>query len=149
MTSSFSCSFQSTSVTCIIIFCCGLPQGLALAHFVWIAPLQVALLMGLLWDMLEASALSGLALLIVMAFFQAWLGQMMMKYRWQDYFKIFQYIFLKHVGLRSLYHFIKGLWLCPCYKRGVQRVFTVLGKSRTSLYSCSSSCLNKMKGNMQ
>ncbi|KAF2974586.1 hypothetical protein EK904_001453 [Melospiza melodia maxima] len=26
-------------------------EGLALAHFVWIAPLQVALLMGLLWDM--------------------------------------------------------------------------------------------------
>ncbi|XP_061229035.1 cystic fibrosis transmembrane conductance regulator isoform X2 [Neopsephotus bourkii] len=56
-------------------------EGLALAHFVWIAPLQVALLMGLLWDMLEASAFSGLAFLIVVAFFQAWLGQMMMKYR--------------------------------------------------------------------
>ncbi|OPJ68728.1 cystic fibrosis transmembrane conductance regulator [Patagioenas fasciata] len=56
-------------------------EGLALAHFVWIAPLQVALLMGLLWDMLEASAFSGLALLVVLAFFQAWLGQMMMKYR--------------------------------------------------------------------
>uniref|UniRef100_A0A8B9MIS4 Cystic fibrosis transmembrane conductance regulator n=1 Tax=Accipiter nisus TaxID=211598 RepID=A0A8B9MIS4_9AVES len=56
-------------------------EGLALAHFVWIAPLQVALLMGLLWDMLEASAFSGLAFLIVLAFFQAWLGQMMMKYR--------------------------------------------------------------------
>lgn len=52
-----------------------------MAHFVWIAPLQVALLMGLLWDMLEASAFSGLTLLVVMAFFQAWLGQMMMKYR--------------------------------------------------------------------
>jgi len=48
---------------------------------VWIAPLQVALLMGLLWDMLQASAFAGLAFLIVMAFFQAWLGQMMMKYR--------------------------------------------------------------------
>ncbi|XP_010187754.1 PREDICTED: cystic fibrosis transmembrane conductance regulator-like, partial [Mesitornis unicolor] len=56
-------------------------EGLALAHFVWIAPLQVALLMGLLWDMLEASAFSGLALLIVLALFQAWLGQRMMKYR--------------------------------------------------------------------
>lgn len=82
MTSFFSRGFQSISLTCIIIiFCCGLPQGLALAHFVWIAPLQVALLMGLLWDMLEASAFSGLAFLIVLAFFQAWLGQMMMKYR--------------------------------------------------------------------
>uniref|UniRef100_A0A8C3Y7I0 Cystic fibrosis transmembrane conductance regulator n=1 Tax=Catharus ustulatus TaxID=91951 RepID=A0A8C3Y7I0_CATUS len=56
-------------------------EGLALAHFVWIAPLQVALLMGLLWDMLEASAFAGLALLIVMVLVQAWLGQMMMKYR--------------------------------------------------------------------
>lgn len=106
----FLYSFQSTSVTCIIIiFCLGLPQGLALAHFVWIAPLQVALLMGLLWDMLGASAFSGLALLIVLAFFQAWLGQMMMKYRWCVCFKISQYVFLKHVGLRSLYHLIKSL----------------------------------------
>ncbi|KAF4800242.1 Cystic fibrosis transmembrane conductance regulator [Turdus rufiventris] len=56
-------------------------EGLALAHFVWIAPLQVTLLMGLLWDMLEASAFAGLALLIVMVLVQAWLGQMMMKYR--------------------------------------------------------------------
>uniref|UniRef100_A0A8C3K776 Cystic fibrosis transmembrane conductance regulator n=1 Tax=Calidris pygmaea TaxID=425635 RepID=A0A8C3K776_9CHAR len=56
-------------------------KGLALAHFVWIAPLQVALLMGLLWDMLEASAFSGLTLLVVLAFLQAGLGQMMMKYR--------------------------------------------------------------------
>uniref|UniRef100_A0A8C3PNZ8 Cystic fibrosis transmembrane conductance regulator n=1 Tax=Calidris pygmaea TaxID=425635 RepID=A0A8C3PNZ8_9CHAR len=56
-------------------------EGLALAHFVWIAPLQVALLMGLLWDMLEASAFSGLTLLVVLAFLQAGLGQMMMKYR--------------------------------------------------------------------
>ncbi|KAM8979853.1 cystic fibrosis transmembrane conductance regulator isoform 4-T4 [Sarcophilus harrisii] len=56
-------------------------EGLALAHFVWIVPLQVVLLMGLLWDLLQASAFSGLAFLIVLALFQAWLGQMMMKYR--------------------------------------------------------------------
>uniref|UniRef100_A0A8C3V9M6 Cystic fibrosis transmembrane conductance regulator n=1 Tax=Catharus ustulatus TaxID=91951 RepID=A0A8C3V9M6_CATUS len=48
-------------------------EGLALAHFVWIAPLQVALLMGLLWDMLEASAFAGLALLIVMVLVQDFL----------------------------------------------------------------------------
>ncbi|XP_074124309.1 cystic fibrosis transmembrane conductance regulator [Sminthopsis crassicaudata] len=56
-------------------------EGLALAHFVWIVPLQVVLLMGLLWDLLQASAFCGLAFLIVLALFQAWLGQMMMKYR--------------------------------------------------------------------
>ncbi|XP_043823514.1 cystic fibrosis transmembrane conductance regulator [Dromiciops gliroides] len=56
-------------------------EGLALAHFVWIGPLQVVLLMGLLWDLLQASAFCGLAFLIVLALFQAWLGQMMMKYR--------------------------------------------------------------------
>ncbi|XP_027700815.1 cystic fibrosis transmembrane conductance regulator isoform X3 [Vombatus ursinus] len=56
-------------------------EGLALAHFVWIVPLQVVLLMGLLWELLQASAFCGLAFLIVLALFQAWLGQMMMKYR--------------------------------------------------------------------
>ncbi|XP_068788712.1 cystic fibrosis transmembrane conductance regulator isoform X1 [Struthio camelus] len=56
-------------------------EGLALAHFVWIAPLQVVLLMGLLWEMLQASAFSGLAFLIIMVLFQAWLGRRMMKYR--------------------------------------------------------------------
>ncbi|NWI17763.1 CFTR regulator, partial [Crypturellus soui] len=56
-------------------------EGLALAHFVWIAPLQVILLMGLLWEMLQASAFSGLAFLIILVLFQAWLGRRMMKYR--------------------------------------------------------------------
>lgn len=61
--------------------CDFISQGLALAHFVWIAPLQVALLMGLLWDLLQASAFCGLAFLIILALFQAALGRMMMKYR--------------------------------------------------------------------
>ncbi|ELK30420.1 Cystic fibrosis transmembrane conductance regulator [Myotis davidii] len=56
-------------------------EGLALAHFVWIAPLQVTLLMGLLWELLQASAFCGLAFLIVLSIFQAFLGRMMMKYR--------------------------------------------------------------------
>uniref|UniRef100_A0A8C8RK61 Cystic fibrosis transmembrane conductance regulator n=1 Tax=Pelusios castaneus TaxID=367368 RepID=A0A8C8RK61_9SAUR len=56
-------------------------EGLALAHFVWIAPLQVVLLMGLLCEMLHASAICGLGFLIVVVLFQAWLGRMMMKYR--------------------------------------------------------------------
>ncbi|EGW11486.1 Cystic fibrosis transmembrane conductance regulator, partial [Cricetulus griseus] len=56
-------------------------EGLALAHFVWIAPLQVALLMGLLWELLQFSAFCGLGLLIILVFFQAILGKMMVKYR--------------------------------------------------------------------
>ncbi|KAH0616582.1 hypothetical protein JD844_027796 [Phrynosoma platyrhinos] len=44
-------------------------EGLALAHFVWIAPLQVLLLMGLLWDMLQASAFCGLGFLILIILF--------------------------------------------------------------------------------
>ncbi|XP_035866733.1 cystic fibrosis transmembrane conductance regulator isoform X3 [Phyllostomus discolor] len=63
-------------------------EGLALAHFVWIAPLQVTLLMGLLWELLQASAFYGLALLIVLALVQAALGRMMMKYRDQRAGKI-------------------------------------------------------------
>ncbi|XP_060100829.1 cystic fibrosis transmembrane conductance regulator [Heteronotia binoei] len=63
-------------------------EGLALAHFVWIAPLQVVLLLGLLWEMLEASAFCGLGFLILVALFQAWLGRMMMKYRDQRAGKI-------------------------------------------------------------
>ncbi|KAG8577538.1 hypothetical protein GDO81_010214 [Engystomops pustulosus] len=56
-------------------------EGLALAHFVWIAPLQVILLMGLIWDLLQASAFCGLGFLVILALFQAWLGRRMMKYR--------------------------------------------------------------------
>ncbi|XP_076972793.1 cystic fibrosis transmembrane conductance regulator isoform X3 [Tamandua tetradactyla] len=63
-------------------------EGLALAHFVWIAPLQVALLMGLIWDLLQASAFSGLGVLIILAIFQAGFGRMMMKYRDQRAGKI-------------------------------------------------------------
>ncbi|XP_032762805.1 cystic fibrosis transmembrane conductance regulator-like [Rattus rattus] len=56
-------------------------EGLALAHFIWIAPLQVILLMGLLWDLLQFSAFCGLGLLIILVIFQAILGKMMAKYR--------------------------------------------------------------------
>lgn len=63
-------------------------EGLALAHFVWIAPLQVALLMGLLWDLLQFSAFCGLGLLIILVILQAILGKMMVKYRDQRAAKI-------------------------------------------------------------
>ncbi|XP_064418015.1 cystic fibrosis transmembrane conductance regulator [Latimeria chalumnae] len=56
-------------------------EGVAIAPFVWIAPLQVILLMGLIWDLVEASAFCGLAFLIILAFFQAWLGQKIMQCR--------------------------------------------------------------------
>ncbi|KAG9490170.1 hypothetical protein GDO78_005841 [Eleutherodactylus coqui] len=56
-------------------------EGLALAHFVWIAPLQVILLIGLIWDLIQASVFCGLGFLIILAFFQAWLGRRMMTYR--------------------------------------------------------------------
>lgn len=76
--------FLSSRLVCLSVtgfHCDFIFQGLALAHFVWIVPLQVALLMGLLWDLLQASAFCGLAFLIVLALFQAVLGRMMMKYR--------------------------------------------------------------------
>ncbi|XP_066489763.1 cystic fibrosis transmembrane conductance regulator [Tiliqua scincoides] len=63
-------------------------EGLALAHFVWIAPLQVLLLMGLICETLNATAFCGLGLLILIVLFQAWLGRMMMKYRDQRAGKI-------------------------------------------------------------
>uniref|UniRef100_A0A8C3T844 Cystic fibrosis transmembrane conductance regulator n=1 Tax=Chelydra serpentina TaxID=8475 RepID=A0A8C3T844_CHESE len=42
-------------------------EGLALAHFVWIAPLQVVLLMGLLLEMLGPSAFCGFGFLIIVS----------------------------------------------------------------------------------
>ncbi|XP_029471843.1 cystic fibrosis transmembrane conductance regulator [Rhinatrema bivittatum] len=56
-------------------------EGLALAHFVWIAPMQVLLLMGLMWDLLAAFSFCGLGFLILVVLFQAWLGRSMMNYR--------------------------------------------------------------------
>ncbi|XP_067906630.1 cystic fibrosis transmembrane conductance regulator isoform X1 [Heterodontus francisci] len=56
-------------------------EGLAVAHFVWIAPVQVVLLMGLLWNELTEFAFCGLGFLIMLALFQAWLGKKMMQYR--------------------------------------------------------------------
>ncbi|XP_072341347.1 cystic fibrosis transmembrane conductance regulator isoform X4 [Scyliorhinus torazame] len=56
-------------------------EGLAVAHYVWIAPVQVVLLMGLLWNELTEFAFCGLGFLIMLALFQAWLGKKMMQYR--------------------------------------------------------------------
>uniref|UniRef100_A0A8C5LDP6 ABC transmembrane type-1 domain-containing protein n=1 Tax=Jaculus jaculus TaxID=51337 RepID=A0A8C5LDP6_JACJA len=56
-------------------------EGFTVAHFIWIAPLQVILLMGLLWELLQASSFCGLGLLIVLSIFQAIIGKMIMNYR--------------------------------------------------------------------
>ncbi|KAG2459835.1 CFTR regulator, partial [Polypterus senegalus] len=56
-------------------------EGLALAHFVWIAPLQCILLMGFIWQLVEASAFCGLAALTLLAIIQACLAQRMVHYR--------------------------------------------------------------------
>ncbi|XP_007892786.1 cystic fibrosis transmembrane conductance regulator isoform X1 [Callorhinchus milii] len=56
-------------------------EGLALAHYVWIGPVQVVLLMGLLWNELTEFAFCGLGFLIILALFQAWIGKKMMRYR--------------------------------------------------------------------
>nr|P26362.1 RecName: Full=Cystic fibrosis transmembrane conductance regulator; Short=CFTR; AltName: Full=ATP-binding cassette sub-family C member 7; AltName: Full=Channel conductance-controlling ATPase; AltName: Full=Dogfish transmembrane conductance regulator; AltName: Full=cAMP-dependent chloride channel [Squalus acanthias]AAA49616.1 cystic fibrosis transmembrane conductance regulator [Squalus acanthias] len=56
-------------------------EGVAVAHFVWIAPVQVVLLMGLIWNELTEFVFCGLGFLIMLALFQAWLGKKMMQYR--------------------------------------------------------------------
>ncbi|XP_048405261.1 cystic fibrosis transmembrane conductance regulator isoform X2 [Stegostoma tigrinum] len=56
-------------------------EGVAVAHYVWIAPVQVVLLMGLLWNELTEFAFCGLGFVIMLALFQAWLGKKMMQYR--------------------------------------------------------------------
>ncbi|KAK1166934.1 cystic fibrosis transmembrane conductance regulator-like [Acipenser oxyrinchus oxyrinchus] len=58
-------------------------EGLALAHFVWIAPLQCFLLMGFIWELIGTSAFSGLAALTLLAIIQACLAQRIEHYRTQ------------------------------------------------------------------
>ncbi|XP_060229830.1 cystic fibrosis transmembrane conductance regulator [Meriones unguiculatus] len=85
-------------------------EGLALAHFVWIAPLQVALLMGLLWDLLQVSAFCGLALLVVLVFLQAVLGKMMVKYRDQRAAKINERLVITSEIIDNIYSVKVHCW---------------------------------------
>ncbi|KAJ8395688.1 hypothetical protein AAFF_G00029250 [Aldrovandia affinis] len=55
--------------------------SLGLAHFVWITPLQCILCVGLIWEIIEASAFCALAALLVLAIFQACLSQRMGPHR--------------------------------------------------------------------
>ncbi|XP_036373688.1 cystic fibrosis transmembrane conductance regulator-like [Megalops cyprinoides] len=58
-----------------------LDESLGVAHFVWITPLQCVLCVGLIWELIEASALCALAALTLLAVFQACLSQGMGPYR--------------------------------------------------------------------
>ncbi|XP_066561240.1 cystic fibrosis transmembrane conductance regulator [Amia ocellicauda] len=52
-------------------------ESLGLAHFVWITPLQCMLLMGFIWQLIEASSFCALAALTLLALIQACLSQRM------------------------------------------------------------------------
>ncbi|XP_036375803.1 cystic fibrosis transmembrane conductance regulator-like [Megalops cyprinoides] len=58
-----------------------LDESLGLAHFVWITPLQCILCVGLIWELIEASAFCTLAALTLLAIVQACLSQKMGPYR--------------------------------------------------------------------
>ncbi|XP_061085500.1 cystic fibrosis transmembrane conductance regulator-like [Conger conger] len=58
-----------------------LDESLGLAHFVWIAPLQCILCVGLIWELIEASGFCTLAALTLLAIMQACLSQKMGPYR--------------------------------------------------------------------
>ncbi|XP_067325155.1 cystic fibrosis transmembrane conductance regulator [Anolis sagrei] len=103
-------------------------EGLALAHFVWIAPLQVVLLMGLLWEMLQASAFCGLALLIVVALFQSWLGRMMMKYRDQRGGKINERLVITSEMIENIQS-VKAY----CWENAMENMIENLRKSELKL----------------
>ncbi|XP_051007840.1 cystic fibrosis transmembrane conductance regulator [Acomys russatus] len=85
-------------------------EGLALAHFVWIAPLQVALLMGLLWELLQFSAFCGLGLLIILVILQAILGKMMVKYREQRAAKINERLVITSEIIDNIYSVKAYCW---------------------------------------
>ncbi|XP_031237102.1 cystic fibrosis transmembrane conductance regulator isoform X2 [Mastomys coucha] len=85
-------------------------EGLALAHFIWIAPLQVTLLMGLLWDLLQYSAFGGLGLLIILVIFQAILGKMMVKYRDQRAAKINERLVITSEIIDNIYSVKAYCW---------------------------------------
>ncbi|KAJ8388599.1 hypothetical protein AAFF_G00131640 [Aldrovandia affinis] len=58
-----------------------LDESLGLAHFVWIAPLQCILCVGLIWELIEASGFCTLAALTLLALMQACLSQKMGPHR--------------------------------------------------------------------
>uniref|UniRef100_A0A8C3VLY6 Cystic fibrosis transmembrane conductance regulator n=1 Tax=Catagonus wagneri TaxID=51154 RepID=A0A8C3VLY6_9CETA len=103
-------------------------EGLALAHFVWIAPLQVTLLMGLLWELLQASAFCGLAFLVVLALFQAGLGKMMMKYRDQRAGKINERLVITSEMIENIQS-VKAY----CWEEAMEKIIENLRQSELKL----------------
>ncbi|XP_033882772.2 cystic fibrosis transmembrane conductance regulator [Acipenser ruthenus] len=82
-------------------------EGLALAHFVWIAPLQCILLMGFIWELIGASAFSGLAALTLLAIIQACLAQRIEHYRTQRAGKISERLVITSEVIENL-HSVKA-----------------------------------------
>ncbi|MGH0155311.1 UNVERIFIED_CONTAM: hypothetical protein FKN15_031070, partial [Acipenser sinensis] len=82
-------------------------EGLALAHFVWIAPLQCVLLMGFIWELIGASAFSGLAALTLLAIIQACLAQRIEHYRTQRAGKISERLVITSEVIENL-HSVKA-----------------------------------------
>ncbi|XP_048193580.1 cystic fibrosis transmembrane conductance regulator [Perognathus longimembris pacificus] len=103
-------------------------EGLALAHFVWIAPLQVTLLMGLLWDLLQASAFCGLAFLILLALAQAGLGKKMMKYRDQRAGKINERLVITSEMIENI-HSVKAY----CWEEAMEKMIENLRQTELKL----------------
>ncbi|XP_056429817.1 cystic fibrosis transmembrane conductance regulator isoform X2 [Hyla sarda] len=103
-------------------------EGLALAHFVWIAPLQVILLMGLIWDLLQASAFCGLGFLVILALFQAWLGQRMMKYRDRRAGKINERLVLTSEIIDNV-HSVKAY----CWEDAMEKIIQLLRETELKL----------------
>ncbi|KAK1169079.1 cystic fibrosis transmembrane conductance regulator [Acipenser oxyrinchus oxyrinchus] len=82
-------------------------EGLALAHFVWIAPLQCILLMGLTWELIGPSAFCGLAALTLLAIIQACLAQRIEHYRTQRAGKISERLVITSEVIENL-HSVKA-----------------------------------------
>nr|ADB88766.1 cystic fibrosis transmembrane conductance regulator splice variant [Rattus norvegicus] len=108
-------------------------EGLALAHFIWIAPLQVVLLMGLLWDLLQFSAFCGLGLLIVLVIFQAILGKMMVKYRDKRAAKINERLVITSEVIDNIYS-VKAY----CWESAMEKIIESLREVFCSLFICAS-----------
>ncbi|KAL6034547.1 hypothetical protein STEG23_034985, partial [Scotinomys teguina] len=103
-------------------------EGLALAHFIWIAPLQMALLMGLLWNLLQFSAFCGFGLLIILVFVQVALGKMMMKYRDQRATKINERLVITSEIIDNI-HSVKAY----CWESAMEKIIENMRKAELKL----------------
>ncbi|KAK2715107.1 hypothetical protein QYM36_009933, partial [Artemia franciscana] len=56
-------------------------QSVLFIHYLWVAPLQTIITLGILWNELGPSCLAGLILLVLFVPFQGWIGKVFSKYR--------------------------------------------------------------------